>query len=82
VAATAEINLKDAALRGPARSVVARASARKRAELPAVVSRTREDELGPDPKAQRGRRLWVWIAVGATALAIAVAVTLGVTGVI
>lgn len=80
--ATAEMNLQDASLRGPTRSTVAHASERKRAELPVVVSRTREDELGGDPKPERGRRLWVWIAVGATALALAVATALAMSGVV
>lgn len=77
----AAIDLQDAALRGPVRSRVAHASARKRTEPPAAVARTRDDELG---SAARGRqsRLWVWIAVGATGLAIAVAAALGISGVI
>lgn len=69
-----------AALRGPVRSSVAHASARKRPEPPAVVARTRDDDLGDAPVGPRGR-LWIWIAVGATGLAIAVAAALGISGV-
>lgn len=68
----ADINFMDASVRGPARSHVEHASARKRPEPAAAVSRTRDEDAGIMVTTARGRGLWLWLAVGITVGALAV----------
>ncbi|HQC92961.1 MAG TPA: hypothetical protein PLL22_03855, partial [Microbacteriaceae bacterium] len=78
----APVDFADAAPRGPARSHVAQPGTRRRAAQPALIARTRDDELGDEAAPAPARRVWLWTAVGVTVAAIAAAVGLAIGGVI
>ncbi len=78
----APVDFADAAPRGPARSHVAQPGTRRRAAQPALIARTRDDELGDEAAPAPARRVWLWTAAVVTVAAIAAAVGLAIGGVI